>query len=162
MKMRNNFEDFQDKVENTLKQFKDEILEITSNKSDVISSVVGSSTEHTSSCRSKLDDRRCFYEGEFKNRRAIQLLSYLELENLTEEETLQMLPEELKTYPGLVRAAFSNNKKGMFPHSAFQDFQTLSSLVEKMLFERPVSIKGSKTEFSGNFTRKLFLNGYKI
>ena len=84
--------------------------------------------------------------------------SYIELENLTQEETLQMLPDELKTYPVLVRVAFSNNRKGIFPHSTFQDFQILSSLVEKMLFKRPVSIKGSKTEFSGNFTRKLFLN----
>jgi len=98
---------------------------------DNIPSVVGTSTSTFSSRAQNLEERRTNNNGEFKDQISTNLLQYLEVENLSEEVALQLLPDELKSYPYLVRGSFTNYRKDIFLHSAFADFQNICSLVDQ-------------------------------
>jgi hypothetical protein len=145
------------KMRNGMEELKEDVRELKRSR-DKIPSEVGTSTSMCSSRTQSLEERRANYDGEFKHRRSTNLLQYLEIENLSEEVALQILPDELKSYPFLVRGSFANNRKGFFSHSAFADFQSICTLVDKLRFKKLLLSKGSKSDTSGTSTRKSLLS----
>ena len=144
------------KMRNGVEELKEEFREFKAK--DKIPSVVGSSTSTCSARTENLEERRTKYCGEFKDRRSTNLLQYLQVENLSEDVALQILPDEIKSYPYLVRGSFANNRKGIFLHSAFADFQSICTLLDKLRFKKLLLPKGSKSDTSGTSTRKSLLS----
>jgi len=105
---------------------------------------------------SSISSRRSSYNGEYKDRCVQDFEIYLQESHLTDEETLRLLPDFLKPYPGLVRSAFSSEKNGCFSVDEFSIFQKLCSMVSEVTVKKRLNVRGDPAAET-NPNRKAFL-----